>query len=418
MPGPAGNEPPMRLMIYTHSFAPRVGGVETVAMTLAEGLARTSEADEPRTVAGTRPGGRASPSTEGKARIEVTVVTPTPAGEMDDGALAFRVVRQPGFLELFRLLREADLVHLAGPTLVPLALCLLLRKPVVIEHHGYQAVCPNGLLFYEPTKTLCPGHFMAGRHRECLRCNATQGRLRSLRMWLATFPRRWLSRQAAGNVAISAHVAQRLALPRSRVIYYGTEEGPPAQEQTVGQSDEICFAYAGRLVSEKGLLLLIEAAGRLRAEGRKFRLRFVGDGPERERLEQAARALGIEHRTTTTGMLAGEALQRALGDVSALVMPSIWEETAGLAAIEQMMRGRLVIAADIGGLGEVIGDAGLKFNPGDVDGLCACLRRVLDHPDIAREYGAKARERARNLFRCDRMVEEHWQLYRKVAGEL
>jgi glycogen synthase len=408
----------MRLVIYTHSFAPQVGGVETAVMTLAEGLAPADDAGTRRTTPGAARGGRKFPGTERCERIEVTVVTPRPSGQMDDRALAFRVVRQPGLLRLFRLLREADLVHLAGPTLLPLGLCALLGKPVVIEHHGYQAICPNGLLLYQPAKTVCPGHFMAGRHRECLRCNASQGWLRSLRMWLATFPRRWLSRQAASNIAISAHVAQRLALPRSQVIYYGTEERPPAQEQIAGRPDEICFAYAGRLVSEKGLLLLVEAAGRLRAEGRRFRLRFIGDGPERERLEQAARAIGLEDRMAITGMLTGEALQRALGDVAALVMPSIWEETAGLAAMEQMMRGRLVIVSDIGGLGEVVADAGLKFRPGDVDGLCACMRRVLDHPEIVQEYGAKARARARMLFRRERMVVEHGRLYRMLAGGL
>jgi glycogen synthase len=44
-------------------------------------------------------------------------------------------------------------------------------------------------------------------------------------------------------------------------------------------------------------------------------------------------------------------------------MPSVWEETAGLSAIEQMMRGRLVIASRIAGLGEMVGDAGSRFFP-------------------------------------------------------
>ena len=44
-----------------------------------------------------------------------------------------------------------------------------------------------------------------------------------------------------------------------------------------------------------------------------------------------------------------------------VVMPSQWEETAGLAAIEQMMRGGVVIASDIGGLGEVVSEAGLRY---------------------------------------------------------
>jgi glycosyltransferase involved in cell wall biosynthesis len=58
------------------------------------------------------------------------------------------------------------------------------------------------------------------------------------------------------------------------------------------------------------------------------------------------------------GFLTGHALRAALAGVAALVMPSICEETCGNAAIEQMTKGRLVIASDIGGLGEVVGDTG------------------------------------------------------------
>jgi hypothetical protein len=42
------------------------------------------------------------------------------------------------------LIRRANVVHLAGPALLPLLLARLFRKPVVVEHHGYQAICPNG----------------------------------------------------------------------------------------------------------------------------------------------------------------------------------------------------------------------------------------------------------------------------------
>ena len=72
--------------------------------------------------------------------------------------------------------------------------------------------------------------------------------------------------------------------------------------------------------------------------------------------------LGLQDRVTFTGELRGpDFRKRLLRSVQVLVMPSRWEETAGLAAIEQMMRGGVVVAADVGGLSEVVGDAGLKF---------------------------------------------------------
>ncbi len=97
-------------------------------------------------------------------------------------------------------------------------------------------------------------------------------------------------------------------------------------------------------------------------------------------------------------------------------MPSIWEETAGLAAIEQMMRGRPVVAADIGGLGEVVDGAGLKFAPGDARGLTACLRQILENPALAEELGRRARERAVDVFGVMRMVDGHLAVFRRLIA--
>src|SRR5215471_11674616 len=88
--------------------------------------------------------------------VECTVVTETPAGGASDSDFQFRVVRKPSLMQLAYLLWRSDLIHLAGPALRPLLLSCLLRKKVVVEHHGFQALCPNGLLFHEPTRTACP----------------------------------------------------------------------------------------------------------------------------------------------------------------------------------------------------------------------------------------------------------------------
>ena len=103
---------------------------------------------------------------------------------------------------------------------------------------------------------------------------------------------------------------------------------------------------------------------------------------------------------------------RALQHVTVVVMPSTWEETAGLAAIEQMMRGRLVIAADIGGLAEVLGDTGLKFPPGNTISLATCLRRVIENPPLIGAYGEKARSRALQVFQRSEMLAGHARIYR------
>lgn len=389
----------MKILLYTHGFAPVIGGAEKYVAVLAQGLS--------------------SRGADGFG-VEVTVATPTPGGSFDDSQFRFKVVRRPNLLSLAMLIRRADVIQLAGPCFVPLLLGWILRRPIVIEHHGYTASCPNGLLLYEPTQSVCPGHFLAGEYRECIKCNSAQeGLLKSIAALFLSFPRRWLCRRVSLNTPITEHVKKRLALPNSRVIYYGIPKLTCASESTKADRSPripISFAYVGRLVPLKGLRVLLEAAKLVKNEGHAFRLKMIGDGPEREALERLAIESGLNSDVVFTGFATGDCLDKELADVSAVVMPSIWEETAGLAAIEQMMRGRLVIASDIGGLGEVVGECGLKCSPGDPVSLASCMKQVIEHPEIVDRIGAAARSRALSLFLEKRMVESHMEAYRHVAA--
>jgi len=387
----------MKLIIYVHSWAPSVGGVEIATTVLARGLAQWE-------------------ATHVGEEISVKLVTQTPANGMDDSSLPFHVVRRPGLGQLIRLIREADLVHMAGPCLLPTVIAWLMRKPAVIEHHGYQANCPNGLLFKQPSQSLCPGHFARGQYGDCLRCcSSTQGRAGGLQALVLTFPRRWLSGKLAANIMISNHLGARLKLPRSSTIYYGIPDVPPvSMANSPSASTGFEIAYVGRLVAEKGLPLLLQAAKWLREQGVSFKLSFIGGGPERRQLEQLVNSLELNDLVTFTGDLRGADLEKTVSTIAVVVMPSVWEETAGLAAIEQMMRGRVVIAADIGGLGEVVDDAGLKFPSGDWWALASCILKVAADPVLARELGAAARRRALRLFRESRMIQDHIALYREV----
>jgi glycosyltransferase involved in cell wall biosynthesis len=391
-----------KILIYGEFFLPVVGGVQTAMNLLAKGLVEVNSRPEHDASLG---------------KIEVTVATSTAANGMDDSVLPYRVVRRPGVWQLIRLIREADVVHMAGPCLLPMAIGWLIGKPVVVEHHGYQAICPNGLLFQQPCEAVCPGHFIKRDYAECVRCcSVTQGSSSAVRSLLLTFPRHWLSSKAAANITITNHVATRLKLPRMQTVYYGIQE-PVAVSAGISQhaSKELEIAYVGRLVPEKGLPVLLHAAEELKDGGVSFKLRFIGDGPERRELEELVEKMGIRDFVHFTGDLRGLNLDSAVGDVAIMVMPSIWEETAGLSAIEQMMRGRVVAVADIGGLSEVVGGAGLKFPSGDSHALADCIQKAIDDPSVMTSLGSAARSRAAELFNIDSTIQNHIRVYRGVA---
>jgi glycosyltransferase involved in cell wall biosynthesis len=391
----------LKILIYGEYFPPVVGGVQTAMNLLAKGLVDLNTRQE---------------KNGDPCEIEVTIATRTAADGMDDSVFPYRIVRHPGFWQLAKLIREADVIHVAGPCLLPMAIGSLIGKPVVVEHHGYQAICPNGLLFQQPAETVCPGHFVRRDYAECLRCcSATEGRARGFRSLLLTFPRYWLSRRVVAHIAITNHVAARLNLPRTETVYYGIEvQDSMGAEGASPPSGRLQIAYVGRLVPEKGLPVLLQATKRLRDSGASFEVKLIGDGPERSRLEKLAETLGLNGLVQFTGDLRNSDLDRAVSKVAVVVMPSVWEETAGLSAIEQMMRGRVVIVADIGGLSEVVGEAGLKFAPGDSQALAACIRKVIENPILAASLGSAARVRALQFFTSDRMVRDHFSKYEEA----
>ena len=382
---------PRSILIYSADFWPTRGGVQSVVMTLARGFAH---------------GGPAS------RRVEYTVVTETPADRAGDSELPFRVVRNPRFIELVRLIGKSDLVHVAGPALLPLAISFLLGKQIVVEHHGFQTVCPNGLLFHEPTGTACPGYFVAGRHGECWKCNAAAGYSRSLKLWALTFLRRWCCGFAAANIAPTTWLARLLKLPRTSIISHGVKMQPYSP---VPSGKSPTFAFVGRLVSTKGIEILLHACRELSNKGWEFRLLIIGDGPERTALERLCQG-GIGSRVDFVGEIPDEEVDTLVSDAIAVVIPSLAGEVFGLAAAETLMRGRAVIVPEGGALAEVAGKAGLTFAVGDSKSLAARMEQLLRSPEVAMELGERARSYSLDLFSAERMLDHHWALYQKVLG--
>lgn len=384
----------MKLLIYSHFFAPSVGGVETLVLSLARGLAGLrASGDDPE--------------------FEVTLATETPRDKFEDGSLPFPIARQPTLIQLWDLIRACDVVHVAGPALVPVFLGLLARKRVVVEHHGFQTICPNGQLLIEPAGSPCPGHFMAGRHSACLRCNAGQGWLGSPKLWLLTFARRFLCRRVSCNITPTAWLGGLLELPRIVAIPHGLEFIGASLVQPTSASRSPVIAFQGRLVTTKGVRILLEAARTLVEQNHGFELRIIGDGPERASLERLSEeALG--GRVRFLGRLQGTELEAALADASIVVVPSLGGEVFGLVVAENMLRGLPVVTSDLGAFVEVLGEGGLTFRTGDARALAGELARILNDPALAARLAQLGRKRVLEFCHFRRMLEAHAGVYRQA----
>jgi glycogen synthase len=385
----------MKLLIYSHFFAPSVGGVETVVLSLARGLAKLRE----------------SP---GQPQFEITLVTETPAGKFRDSDLPFRVIRRPGLIQLQSLIRKSDVIHLAGPALAPMLLSYMWLRPLVVEHHGFQTICPNGTLFFEPLAAPCPGHFMPGRHGLCLRCNAEQGYLVSMKLWLLTFLRRFLCKHVAVNITPTQWLGEQICLPRVTPIFHGVA----AKIQSKGvhcSPPRPLIVFIGRLVSTKGVRELVLAAKILKEQNRVFELVIIGDGPERSSLEELVRQTQVSSLVRFAGHLEVAELENVLASALALVVPSLAGEVFGMVIAENMLRGKAIVASDLGAFSEVLDDTGLKFRTGDAFDLSARISELIQAPLLAEQLGKHAYQRAVQFCDYEMMLRSHAETYVKAA---
>jgi colanic acid/amylovoran biosynthesis glycosyltransferase len=109
----------------------------------------------------------------------------------------------------------------------------------------------------------------------------------------------------------------------------------------------------GRLSEQKGQLLLVHAAARLRQQGQDFELVIIGNGPMREKIEQQIIDLGLSGQVRITGFLSNHDVRRELESARALVLPS-FAEGLPVVIMEALALGRPVISTYIAGIPELV----------------------------------------------------------------
>lgn len=271
---------------------------------------------------------------------EVTVVTTT-AGSGDEKC-PYRVVRNPGPRELLRWVHWCEVFHQANVSLRGLWPLLLVRRPWVVSHHSWYCR-PDGR-----------------------------------RIWKDHL-KRFLLRCADCSIAVSAAVARDVDVP-SVVIPNAYRDRLFRRLEGVPRAEDL--AFVGRLVSDKGVDVLLDALATLRAEGLAPRLTLVGSGPEEPRLREQVSRLDLVEQVVWRGPLADEALVAELNAHAVLVVPSRYREPFGIVALEGIACGCVVVGSEGGGLVDAIGPCGLTFPNGDAAALAAALRRALREPGL------------------------------------
>ena len=188
-----------------------------------------------------------------------------------------------------------------------------------------------------------------------------------------------------------------------------------AQAGTAGRP--FVVGYAGRLVREKGVDLLLRAAATLPPE---VHVRLIGAGPEQPRLQRLGARLGLGPRLSVLPLVPSTEMPRALAALHCLVLPSRsrpnWKEQFGRVLVEAMACGVPVVGSTCGEVPNVIGDAGLLFAEEDVPSLAAHLRALFDGAALRTDLAARGRARVLERFTQRQVAAETVAVYQEVMG--
>lgn len=233
-------------------------------------------------------------------------------------------------------------------------------------------------------------------------------------------------------LAVSDHVKRTLVEcygmepHRIRVILNGinVERFKPADSALVVEvRDELgvprdtgLVVCASNLRPEKGISDLLAAAEIVAAEKPNILFVVIGEGPESSRLRQETAGRGIQQYVRFTG--ARSDVHRFMAASDVVAVPSVWQEPAGLVAIEAMAVGRPVVATRVGGIPEYVQDGvtGILVEPCAPNQLAQGLLRLLRAPVEAAAMGRAGRARAEGRFSMERWIQDTVQVYQTALA--
>lgn len=298
----------MKILIYSPTFYPNIGGIETIVAALATEFNQQGHI------------------------VKLVSLTPNTDAEK----FPFEVIRRPKTRNLIKLMRWCDVYFQGCISLKGILPLLVVPKPYVASHQTW--------------------------YRRASGRKSWQDYLKKLVSLFAT------------NVSISHAIAGDLPV-KSSVIPNSYRADTFQLLPEIKRDRELVFL--GRLVSDKGVDLLLQALANLNEYGLYPKLTIIGKGAEENNLKQQARDLNLLEQVDFVGVKTGRELVELLNAHQIMVVPSLWHEPFGIVALEGIACGCVVVGSEGGGLKDAIGQCGVTFPNGNATALTQRLAELL-----------------------------------------
>jgi glycosyltransferase involved in cell wall biosynthesis len=199
---------------------------------------------------------------------------------------------------------------------------------------------------------------------------------------------------AADLDRIGLRTAPRSRIPNGIAVRALPDRAPPRTPRQL--------IWTGRMERQKGLDVLLDALAALGATPSMLRVLLVGDGPLAGDIARVVEARGLSGVVEMRRPVPADEVRDLLIAADGFVLPSRYEGMSN-AALEAMEVGLPILCTRCGGIDRVVADgAGWVCEPGDIEGLAAALRLMLDtEPPRWREMGRRSRALVEQRFRIE-----------------
>jgi glycogen(starch) synthase len=242
----------------------------------------------------------------------------------------------------------------------------------------------------------------------------------------------WLTYEAWKVICCSdymvSHVQWAFGLPEDKLIMvpngvnnevYAKYENEDLSQfrRRFALPEEKIVLFVGRLVYEKGVHVLVNAAPKI-LEKANAKLVIVGNGYMKDQLSALVKSMGLSHKVMFTGFVDDETLRRLQRCADVSVVPSLFEPF-GIVALEAMAAKSPVVVSDTGGLSEIVEHdvSGVKAYVSNPDSLAWAITRILADSGYANWVRANAYKRIQEKYDWDKIAQYTKAIYKNVLGE-
>ncbi len=392
----------MRILMLAWEFPPRsVGGLSRHVFELSRALAARGDEVDVVTC-----GAEGIPEKEIIDGVGVWRVHPYPGANQRDfidwvQRLNFALLEKGAAIA--NLYGRFDLIHAHDwlVTFAARALKYIYTTPLLATIHATEFGRNNGLhtneqrqindiewwLTYEAWKVICCSRYMCEELQHVFRLPANK---------LVSIPN-----------GIRVELEGEAAAPSSL---------PPSLREGCRDAQSPMIFFIGRLVPEKGVQVLLEAAPAIIGSFPGAHFVIAGSGPFEGYLRQRVKELGLEGKVAFAGYIDEGTKNELYRAASVAVFPSLYEPF-GIVALEAMVMGTPLVVSACGGLDEIVDHEveGLKIYPGDAASLAGQVCRLLGDEKWAAELAERAYTRALHNFSWEKIAERTSHVYKEIV---